>query len=152
MAGSLSPKDSSERLWPSPYSPTATVSTAKSVPQPTFVQTRNSIQSRPQKVRTQSPRPRGSTATQSPEMKSSETDAEGIEKGVRLWPSPYSKKPEEMNETGVVNSGLSEQAERDDELRERVEETPEPENVKDVEAQARKSSAWRKLLCFGCFR
>lgn len=85
-------------------------------------------------------------------MKSSETDAEGIEKGVRLWPSPYSKKPEEMNETGVVNSGLSEQAERDDELRERVEETPEPENVKDVEAQARKRSAWRKLLCFGCFR
>jgi len=39
-------------------------------------------------------------------MKSSDTDAEGIEKGVRLWPSPYSKKLEEMNETGVVNSAV----------------------------------------------
>lgn len=151
MAVSVSSNDSSEKLWPSPYSPTATLSTAKTVPQPTFVQTRNSIQSRPQEVRTKSPKPRRDS--KSPETTKvqveSQQQSEGTkdEKSVRLWPSPYSKEthlPEQEQEQGEAGRGNG--------SRERVDESPEPENGKGVKVHETKKSIWRRLLCFGCFR
>ncbi|PVH79569.1 hypothetical protein DL98DRAFT_655328 [Cadophora sp. DSE1049] len=152
MAASISSKDSSERLWPSPYSPTATLSTAKSVPQPTFVQTRNSIQSRPQEVRTQSPKP-GASTTKSPEMKKMQVESQQAnEKSVNLWPSPYSKEMHEEESRQSEQGWEQGEVGKGNESRARVEETSEPGTVKKVEVPESKKPRWRDLLCFGCFR
>ncbi|KAH9219375.1 G protein-coupled glucose receptor regulating Gpa2-domain-containing protein [Leptodontidium sp. 2 PMI_412] len=141
MTVSISSKDSSEKLWPSPYSPTVTVSTATAVAQPTFTQTRNSIQSKPHEIRTQSPKPR--SGSKSPEMAKTQgvRSRESEEKSVRLWPAPYSKATAEGGEGGQDRQG--------DDRRARTDDTPEPESEKGHVTQPKKRFSWRRLLCFG---